>query len=193
MTEPNQRTLPTQIESERLLLRSYRTGDGKLLYAAGERNRDHLSRFEAGNLILHLKDETQAETVCQELADDWQAGKYFFLGIFEISSGKWVGQVYVEPVRWDVPVFGVGYIADGDHQGKGYITEAIRAVVRVLFEDLEAHRVQADCHEANERSWRLLERCGFQREGHLRENRLNPDGTYHGDYLYGLLRPEFQA
>ena len=104
-----------------------------------------------------------------------------------------MGQVYVEPVRWEVPVFGVGYIADVNHQGKGYITEAVKAVVRVLFENLGVHRVQADCHEANERSWRLLERCGFQREGHLRGNRLNPDGTYHGDYLYGLLRLEFKA
>lgn len=193
MAKANRRNLPEQIETERLLLRAYQAGDGRLLYAAGQRNRDHLSRFETGNLILHLRDEAQAEGVCRELVTDWQAGKYFFFGIFEKPRGEWVGQVYVEPVRWEVPVFGIGYIADVEHQGKGYITEAVKAVVRVLFEDLKVHRVQADCHEANERSWRLLERCGFQREGHLRENRLEPDGTYHGDYLYGLLRQEFQA
>ncbi len=191
MAEHTRRILPERIETERLRLRAYRSGDGRLLYAAGQRNREHLARFEAENLILHFQDETQAESICREMTADWQTNRYFFLGIFEKVGGLWVGQIYVELIRVEVPVFGIGYVLDVDHLGKGYMTEALRAVVRVLFENLNAHRVQADCHEANERSWRVLERCGFQREGHLRENRLNPDGTYHGDYLYGVLRQEF--
>jgi [ribosomal protein S5]-alanine N-acetyltransferase len=62
----------------------------------------------------------------------------------------------------------------------------------MLFIDMRAHRIKSDCHENNIRSWRLLERCGFKREGYLRENKRNADGSFHGDYLYGLLQQEYE-
>ena len=78
------------------------------------------------------------------------------------------------------------------NEGKGYISEAVRRVLSMLFNEIGAHRVKSDCHENNVRSIRLLERCGFRREGHLIENRRNPDGTFHGDYLFGLLSREYK-
>ena len=62
----------------------------------------------------------------------------------------------------------------------------------MLFHEMKAHRVRSECSETNTRSWKLLERCGFRREGHLRENKKSPDGTFHGDFLYGLLRTEYE-
>ena len=115
----------------------------------------------------------------------------FFIGIFEKGSDEWVGQVYVGPTNWDLPEFAIGFVADVNYEGRGYISEAVNGVLEMLFNDLGAHRVKSDCSENNLRSWRLLERCGFQREGHLRQNRKYPDGSIRGDYLYGLLREEF--
>ncbi len=163
-----------------------------MLYAAGMRNREHLAEFESGNLLMFLKSEVQTEEIIDNLAADWAAHKCFFIGIFEKASNQWVGQVYIGPTNWDLPEFTIGYAADANYEGKGFITEAIRAVLRMLFIDMRAHRIQSDCHENNIRSWRLLERCGFKREGHLRENKRNPDGSFHGDYLYGLLQREFE-
>jgi RimJ/RimL family protein N-acetyltransferase len=172
-------------------LRPYTAGDGATVYAAGERNRDHLAEFESGNVLLHLEDETHAEAVVRELAADWAARTHFFLGLFDKSSGEWAGQVYVGPTNWELPEFTIGYVADVRYEGQGYISEAVVRVLEMLFLDLGAHRVKSDCHEHNVRSWRLLERCGFRREGHLRENKRNADGSFHGDFLYGLLRQEF--
>lgn len=183
--------IPEMVETERLYLRPYKAGDGPLYYAAGVRNRDHLAEFESGNVLMHLKNEEHAEAVLRQLAVDWVAGKRFFIGIFEKATGEWVGQVYVEPTDWDLPEFAIGYVADVNHEGKGYISEAVTAVLRVLFRDMGAHRVRSECSENNTRSWRLLERCGFKREGHLRQNKKNADGSFHGDYLYGLLRHEY--
>jgi len=184
--------IPEKIETPRLLLRPYRAGDGRLYYAAGQRNQKHLAEFESGNILLQLKDEIHAEAVVRELAADWVARNCFFLGIFEKMAGNWAGQVYVGPTDWELPAFTIGYMADVDHEGKGYISEAVTAVLAMLFTDLNTHRVTSDCNENNRRSWRLLERCGFKREGHLRENKRNADGSLHGDYLYALLRQEFK-
>jgi RimJ/RimL family protein N-acetyltransferase len=184
--------IPAYIETEKLYLRPYRSGDGPLLYAAGMRNREHLAEFESGNLLMLLKSEAQAEEIIDNLAADWAAHKFFFIGIFEKASDRWVGQVYVESNNRDLPEFTIGYVADANYEGKGFISEAIRSVLGMLFIDMRAHRIKSDCHENNIRSWRLLERCGFKREGHLRENKRNADGSFHGDYLYGLLQSEFE-
>ena len=71
------------------------------------------------------------------------------------------------------------------------MTEAVTGVLNLLFVVMGAHLVKSECNENNVRSWRLLERCGFIREGHLRENKKSPDGVFHGDYVYGLLRQEY--
>lgn len=183
--------IPERIETERLYLRPYEAGDGPIYYAAGIRNRDHLAEFESDNALRHLKNEEHAEAIVRELAANWVARNCFFMGIFEKTTGEWVGQVYVGPSNWNLPEFTIGYIADVNHEGKGYISEAVNGVLGMLFGDIGAHRVKSDCHEDNVRSWRLLERCGFRREGHLWENKRNADGSFHGDFLYGLLRREY--
>lgn len=183
--------IPEQMETERLHLRAYKAGDGPMYYAASLRNQAHLARFESGNALLYLKNEDHAEAVIREFAANGAARNYFFIGIFEKTTGEWAGQVYVAPTNWELPEFTIGYIADCSHEGKGYISEAVKRVLEMLFNDMGAHRVISDCHENNVRSMKLLERCGFRREGHLLENRQNADGSFHGDFLYGLLRREY--
>ncbi len=183
--------IPDKIETARLYLRAYKAGDGPLYYAASLRNREHLAEFESGNVLMSLENEEQAEAIVRELAADWIARNCFFMGIFEKATDQWAGQVYVGPTNWTLPEFTIGYVADVHYEGKGYISEAVNGVLALLFNVMGAHRVKSDCHENNARSWRLLERCGFQREGHLRENKMNADGSFHGDYLYAILRHEY--
>lgn len=183
--------LPERMETERLFMRPYRQGDGPLFFMAGARNQAHLSEFEWGNVLLHLRDEEHSERVAQDLSAKWEAGRYFFIGLFEKHSEEWIGQLYVAPTNHNLSEFTLGFVADVNFEGKGYISEAVNKILDVLFNEMNAHRVVSDCHEKNIRSMRLLERCGFIREGHLRDNKKNPDGSFHGDYLYGILQHEY--
>lgn len=180
--------IPTSFETERLLLRCYRPGDGALYYAASRRNRSHLARYESGNVLMGVQSEEQAEIVVQELHAGWAARDSFFLGAFERATGDWVAQVYVGPTNWDLPEFEIGYVVDACHEGRGYINEAVRGTLRFLFEHLHARRVCLRCDDTNVRSRRVAERCGMVLEGHLRENKRNADGTITGTLCYGLLR-----
>lgn len=180
-----------RIETRRLYLRAYKAGDGTMYYAASMRNRDHLAEFESNNVLMHLKSEDHAETVVRELAADCMARNRFFIGIFQKATDEWSGQVYVEPTNWELPEFVIGFVADVNYEGKGYISEAVNGVLGMLFGDCSAYRVKSECNENNIRSWRLLERCGFRREGYLRENMRNTDGSINRDYLYVLSRQEY--
>jgi ribosomal-protein-serine acetyltransferase len=183
--------IPERIETEQLYLRSYKAGDGRICFAASQRNQEHLKEFESDNVLMSIKNEEHAEAIVLELASDWVARIHFFIGLFEKATDKWAGQLYIAPSNWELPEFVLGYVADVNFEGKGYITEAVNGILEILFNDLGANRVKSDCNENNLRSWQLLERCGFKREGHLRHNRKNEDGTFHGDFLYGLLRQEY--
>jgi RimJ/RimL family protein N-acetyltransferase len=184
---------PTEFESERLSLRSYRPGDGKWYYAMSLKNREHLSRYEAENVATNIASEEAAEVLVQELAADWTANNCFFIGAFEKKRGEFVAQIYVGPIDWNLPEFRIGYFADVEHEGQGFVTEAVLTTLAILFDKLNAHRVRLECDETNVRSIRVAERCNMIREGYLRENRRNSDGVYTGSYIYGLLKSEYQA
>jgi ribosomal-protein-alanine N-acetyltransferase len=185
--------LPTRIETERLYLRPYAPGDGPMYYAVSQRNRAHLARYEADNVLMTLENEEHAEVVVRELAAEWMARNAFFMGAFDKQSDEFVAQIYFGPLNWDLPEFILGYIVDVDHEGQGFVSEAVRATLDVIFKHLGAHRVSIHTDDTNLRSRRVAERCGFVQEGHLRENKRNPDGTVSGTLYYGLLREEYQA
>jgi RimJ/RimL family protein N-acetyltransferase len=91
-----------------------------------------------------------------------------------------------------VPAFAIGFFVDEEHEGQGYVTEAVRAVMGFIFQHLEAHRVRIACDDTNLRSRRVAERCGLVLEGHIRETKRNADGTLSGTSHFGLLRSEFE-
>jgi RimJ/RimL family protein N-acetyltransferase len=77
-------------------------------------------------------------------------------------------------------------IGDRNRWGQGYAREALEAVIQYCFDTLHMHRIGAEIYSHNQRSIRLFERLGFQREGALRENVLKR-GMYVDELLYGLL------
>jgi RimJ/RimL family protein N-acetyltransferase len=149
-------------------------------------------RYESDNVIMTIHSEEEAEALAGELAAEWEAGRCFFMGAFEKKSGEFVAQIYVGPVDRDLPEFQIGYFADVDHEGHGYVTEEVRAALRFIFEHLKAHRARVECDDTNVRSYEVAERCGMVKEGHIRECKKNSNGTFSGTLYYGLLKSEFK-
>jgi RimJ/RimL family protein N-acetyltransferase len=185
--------IPTHIETERLYLRPYRPGDGAWYYAMSLKNREHLARFESGNVAMTIKSEEEAEIVVRDLAVDWVARNCFFMGAFDKKTDQFVAQIYIGPVDWILPEFKIGYFVDVDHEGQGYVTEAVKAALQMIFKHLKAQRVRLECNDTNTRSYRVAERCQMTREGHFRQNKKNPDGTLSGSYFYAILKSEYEA
>ena len=86
----------------------------------------------------------------------------------------------------------LGWTLDPDFQGRGYATEAVRAVIGACFGPLGLHRVYAGCFAANEPSWRVMERLGMRREEFSRKSSLHRSGEWLDGIVYGLLAEEWQ-
>lgn len=185
--------IPDRIETERLYLRGYQAGDGPWYYAMSQRNKPHLARYEYGNPVMQISSVEEAEVVVRGFAVAWMARDAFFMGAFLRDTQEFAAQIYIGMANWSLPEAELGYFADVDHEGQGYVTEAAKGALGFIFNHLGAQRVQLMCDDTNERSWRTAERCGMVREGHLRENKKQADGSTSGTFFYGLLRREYHG
>lgn len=186
-------TLSPVILTNRLILRSYCLGDESWYYKMSQRNHAHLERYEPENPAMEIKTEEDAKKTITDFVNEWKKGSHLFMGVFIKESEQFVAQLYIRLVNQNVNEFEIGYFSDVEHEGKGYVTEAVNAVVKSIFEILNAHRIRIETDDTNVRSIGVAERCGFVKEGHIRENMKNPDGTYSGTLYYGLLKSEFHT
>lgn len=86
----------------------------------------------------------------------------------------------------------IGYILHRDHWGRGIVREAAARVIEHGFDELKLRRIFADTDPENAGSIGLLERLGFQREGHLRSEWETHIGV-RDSLIYGLLRDEWMT
>jgi RimJ/RimL family protein N-acetyltransferase len=86
----------------------------------------------------------------------------------------------------------VGYALGREHWGKGYINEALTALLDFAFGELNLHRVEADIDPYNDASIRVVEKLGFQREGYLRESWII-GGEVKDALYFCLLKREWLA
>ena len=85
----------------------------------------------------------------------------------------------------------IGYALGRDWWGKGYMTEAVRRVLKHLFEEKELEMVTVYHFACNRRSQRVIEKCGFHKEGVLRLASRLYDGRVLDDVCYSMTREEF--
>ena len=80
-------------------------------------------------------------------------------------------------------------IGDPGDRGRGYGTAAVRQLLEFGFRDWNLHRIQLHVIEGNEAALRTYEKCGFKREGVLRQA-VHIDGAYRDLIVMGVLRDE---
>jgi len=115
------------------------------------------------------------------------------------SGGDLIGNLYLAasgPEQWRT--WELGYVFNPDRWGQGYATQACRGLLDHVFQNLWGHRVLAECSPENIRSWALLERLGFRREGHVRAGASFASGAdgepvWHDSYLYAVLDTEWES
>lgn len=87
----------------------------------------------------------------------------------------------------------LGYMLSKEYWNKGYMSEALGAILQYGFHRLDLHRVQAWTHPENKASTRLLKKYGFIKEGLLREYvYIWHKGVYIDVDMYSLLGKDYK-
>lgn len=110
--------------------------------------------------------------------------KSIHLGIEEKRTGDVIGDIWVYLIENERMASVAIRIAPAC-QGKGFGTEALSEMTRFCFEKTELRRLWTKVDVRNAASWRLLEKCGYQREGLIRQGKMV--NTWCDYYIYGKL------
>jgi len=179
--------IPAKLETTRLIIRKYKKGDGESLQNLLERNNNREFLIDHITEASTIKTKKEAEIKIRQFIAFWVARKRFVMGIWLKTSQTYIGQIWIEPKKWEVPSFELGWFLDRAYQGQGIATEAVRRSADFLFENLKAHKIIVLTRDDNIRSYKLAERCGFTKEGYFRDHNVK-DGKRFGLYCYGLLK-----
>ena len=85
----------------------------------------------------------------------------------------------------------IGYTLNPHYQHKGYAREAVRYLLKYLFEERKKHKVVGSVDPENSASIKLLEDLGFKRKGILRKSVLEYK-EWKDDMIYGMLEEEWE-
>lgn len=175
------------LRTDRLLLRPLRAADAPAIYAI--RSDPTVMRYASSP---PLASPEQAEAFIAREAAGMAAGESLRLGLQRVEDDVLIGICLLFHINRQCRRAEIGYELRADVWGRGYMHEALLALVRLGFSELALNRIEADIDPRNVASARSLERLGFTKEGHLRE-RWIVNGEVSDSAVYGLLLSDWQA
>lgn len=177
------------LETPRLILRRFTADDAQAMFDNWANDAD-VCRY------LTWLPHGQVENT-RALLERWAAG-YEDAGNYQWAIelkalGRPVGSIGVGHFSERNLSCEVGYCMGKPWWGQGIMTEALRAVLAFLFEEVGMHRVEARHDPRNVGSGRVMEKAGMTLEGTLRDAMLRNDGSFHDLDVRAILRPEYEA
>jgi RimJ/RimL family protein N-acetyltransferase len=174
--------------SKRLVIRRFASDDADAL--ASYRTDGAVARYQDWECPYPISEARRFIESLHDLAPG-TPGAWFQFAVSLRSSCTLLGDVALRTSQIDMGQAELGFTFASAHQGQGYATEAVRAVVQYAFGQLAMHRVFSRTDARNLRAQRLLERTGFRHEGELRESTWFK-GAWATDILYAQLESEWR-
>lgn len=166
---------PDHFETERLLIRAPRPGDGKAVYNSINASINELKPWLP--FAQHEQSEEDVEINIREAHLNFLKREDLRLLVFLKETGEHIASSGLHRINWAVPKFEIGYWIDSRFSGKGYMTEAVQGIVDFATTELKAHRLEIRCDSANVKSRAIPERLGFTLEGILKNEDVAVDST----------------
>jgi ribosomal-protein-alanine N-acetyltransferase len=117
---------------------------------------------------------------------DYAQGAGVTFLIIENAGGRLTGGISMGNIRRGVAQSAqIGYWMGEEYAGRGYMGAAIALLLDHAFGTMRLNRIEAACIPRNERSIRVLEKAGFQREGLLRSY-LRINEAWQDHFLYAI-------
>jgi [ribosomal protein S5]-alanine N-acetyltransferase len=177
------------LQTERLIIRNFTPGDWRSLH-------ELICQYQSSEGAAY---DYPWPTAPEEIrrTTEWFATGDSYLAVCLRETGQLIGFVSLSPEQGEADsAYSLGYVFDSDHHGKGYATEACRAVIGHAFGAPEVDRVASGTAAANHPSRRLLERLGFRQTGEgMVSFRNGQDGKpieFLG-YTYALSRQDWET
>jgi len=115
-----------------------------------------------------------------------EAGHWITLIMRNKLTNEFVGSIGFKFQSIEDQRVEIGYLVIQKFNGQGYVTEAGKALMAFLLEQVSVRKIVANCITTNIGSWKVMEKLGLQREGCLLSD-FYLNGNWHDSYCYGLV------
>lgn len=172
-----------------IFIRDLHPKDTQSLLDLRVRNRSFLKSFEPQQTETHFTYADQWESI-KKTQQNSKDGLGYSFGIFLAPSDQLIGRVNLSNiVRGAWQNCTIGYFIDQSHQGKGYMTQAVKQAVHIAFTFANLHRVQAAIMPHNIGSIRVVTKVGFRYEGtSLKYLQIN--GLWEDHQIYAITQED---
>jgi RimJ/RimL family protein N-acetyltransferase len=148
----------TSLRTDRLLLRRWRDAD-----------RDPFAALNADAAVVeHLQgplSRERSDAFVDRIEAHWESEGWGLWAVEVVDGAPFVGYVGLWPAEYVAPgMVEVGWRLAREHWGRGYATEAAREALRFGFTEVGLDEIVSFTVPQNERSWRVMERIGLQRD-----------------------------
>lgn len=176
------------LESQRLVLAFSDPSNARHVATFVTESREHLAPFGPVHTADYFTVAYWQDELSRRQADR-VAGRAVHLYIFnkQMPLGPIIGQCALTGIVGGV--FQAAYLGFGlhpNHQGHGYMTEALETVINYAFTEMKLHRIMANYMPTNQRSARVLKRLGFVQEG-IARSYLFLNGQWQDHVLTALV------
>ena len=172
----------TDLESERLLLRQITPDDVQEVFEL--RSNPENMQYIPRPLVTSLEEALGHINMIQNKIENNEGINW---AITLKPNNKLLGIIGHYRIKWEHFRSEIGYMLLPEAHGKGIATEAIQLIVTYGFEKMNMHSLEGIIDPENRGSARVLEKNGFIREAHFRENEFY-NGKFIDSVIYSLLK-----
>ncbi|MBD2518437.1 GNAT family N-acetyltransferase [Nostoc sp. FACHB-973] len=176
-----------KLETNRLLMREFVESDSQAVFA-----------YQSNPLYLlysHWTHRTEND-VCEFIQmfitqQKEQPRTKFQLAVVLKEENRLIGNCGIRINDSKLGEANIGYELNPEYWRQGYATEAAQAILKFGFEELKMHRIWSWCIAENIASFKVLEKIGMRREGHMQEKELIK-GKWYDSFIYAILETEWK-
>ncbi len=156
-------------------------------------NSEHLITNWAGSLFRFPLTEDSLDWYIEDTNEPNSSDAFVYKAV-DTKTGKTVGHISLGSVSEKNRSARISRVLVGNtaERGKGYCAGMINAVLKIGFEELKLHRISLGVYDFNTAAIRCYEKCGFVKEGLMRDVLRYQDNTYWSLYEMSMLEDEWR-
>lgn len=178
---------PILLQTPRLLLKGFSPEDMNVIFTT-------LPKEEIMTLLGHQSDEEfEKEAEKQQQGYASYNRRFMLFLLIDPPSGKVIGRCGLHNWNPDHRRAEIGYaMSDETFKRRGLMSEAVEAIMRYGFTEMNLNRIEAIVAPDNEPSLKIIRKNNFQEEGRLRKHYPAENG-FEDSLVFGVLFDEYDA
>lgn len=175
-----------RLETDRLILRKFELGDEIQVFNNWTSD-ENTSKYVGWNTHTDVNQTLEYIKECIKEAEN--GGFHWVVELKE--NNELIGDISVIEINKKHSNCEIGYSYGSKYWGKGYATEALRAVIEYLLNECEIYLVEAKHQSLNPASGRVMEKAGMKKDAILRNRRINKiTGQINDLVVYSIIKEE---